>query len=318
MARFILRRLAVIPVALLLIHFLGFGYAHLARPLRAARNPFFASMADPAPLLPTYQSYLENARHLDFGQIPTSSSEQKPILTVIADASVASLGLMALALLLSVILGLILGLLAARPNPPRIANWLTLISTLGLAMPSFFIGTLFIYATLTYLIQGGYGTQMVLPIRGFGWDKHLVLPTLALMARPTVQIAQVTAELMVDELDRLYVVSARSLGYTWRTILRHNALRNISASIILTIAGSVRLLAGELIVVEWLFQWPGLGRLLASTLIPSGTSSPMQAPLFLDPPVVAAVLMVFAALFLMTDFIAAILVRVADPRLRAH
>ncbi len=318
MVRFILRRLAVIPVALLLIHFLGFGYAHLARPLRAARNPFFASLADPAPLLPTYQNYLENARRLDFGHIPTSPSEEKSIVTVIADAGVASLGLIALALLLSVILGLILGLLAARPNPPRIANWLTLISTLGLAMPSFFIGTLFIFATLTYLIKGGYGTHMILPIRGFGWDKHLVLPTLALMARPTVQIAQVTAELMVDELDRLYVVSARSLGYTWRTILRHNALRNISAPIILTIAGSVRLLAGELIVVEWLFEWPGLGRLLASALIPSSGSSPAQAPLFLDPPVVAAVLMVFAALFLMTDFIAAILVRVADPRLRAH
>ena len=45
MLRFIIRRLAIIPVALLLIHFLGFGYAHLARPLRAARNPFFASLA---------------------------------------------------------------------------------------------------------------------------------------------------------------------------------------------------------------------------------------------------------------------------------
>lgn len=316
MLRFILRRLAIIPVALLLIHFLGFGYAHLARPLRAARNPFFASLANPEPLLPTYQHYLENARHLDFGTLPTSPSIEEPIVTVIARAGVASLGLMAIALALSTLVGLALGLLAVRPEPPRIRKWLTIISTVGLAMPSFYIGSLFIWALITYLLRSAYGTQLPLPIRGFGWDKHLVLPTLALMARPTVQIAQVTSELLRDELEKMYVVAARSVGFAWREILRRNALRNIIASVILSIAGSVRLLVGELIVVEWLFEWPGLGRLLASTLIPAGTSTPTQAPLFLNPSAVAAVLMVFAALFLITDFIAASLIRIADPRLR--
>ncbi len=317
MTRFILRRLAIIPVALLLVHFLGFSYAHLARPLRAARNPYFASMADPAPLLPTYKDYLQNALHLDFGTIPTSPSVQEPLLSAVARMAVASLGLLAIALLLSTLVGLLMGLRAVRPDPPRMSNWLTVVSTVGLAMPSFYIGSLFVLATLMYLLRGGFGTELLLPIRGFGWDEHLVLPTLALMARPTVQIAQVTAELLAEELHKQYVVAARSVGFTWRTILGRNALRNILASVILSIAGSVRLLVGELIVVEWLFVWPGLGRLLASTLIPSGTSTPLQAPLFLDPRVVAAVLVAFAGLFLMTDFIAAILVRVADPRLRS-
>lgn len=316
MTRFILRRLAVIPIALLLVHFLGFGYAHLARPMRAARNPFFASLADPAPLLPTYENYLQNALRLDFGTIPTNTSLEEPVFTAIGRASVASLGLMTIALVLSTLVGLLLGLLSVRPAPPRIARWLTIFSTIGLAMPSFYIGSLFVWASLSYLLRGGFGTQLPLPIRGFGWDKHLVLPTLALMARPSVQIAQVTAELLRDELDKQYVVAARSVGFTWRVILRRNALRNILASVILSIAGSVRLLVGELIVVEWLFVWPGLGRLLASTLIPASTSTPTQAPLFLNPPAVAAVLMIFAGLFLMTDFVAALLVRIADPRLR--
>lgn len=316
MSRFILRRFAVIPVALVLIHFLGFGYAHLARPLRAARNPFFATMADPEPLLPTYRGYLENALNLDFGVLPTSASQQEPVVTVIARASVASFGLMTIALFLSTLLGLFLGMLAVRVAPPRVSRWLTVISTVGLAMPSFYIGSLFVWALISYLLKGGFGTQLPLPIRGFGWDKHLVLPTLALMARPAVQIAQVTAEFLKDELDKQYVVAARSVGYTWRAIRRRNALANILASVILSIAGSVRLLVGELIVVEWLFRWPGLGRLLASTLIPAATSTPQQAPLFLNPSAIAAVLMVFAALFLVIDFVAAILVRVVDPRLR--
>ena len=81
----------------------------------------------------------------------------------------------------------------------------------------------------------------------------------------------------------------------------------------------MRILVGELIVVEWLFNWPGLGNLLAHTLIPTGTAFTRglaDRSLFLDPPVVAAVLTVFAALFIMTDQTASILVRVFDPRLR--
>jgi peptide/nickel transport system permease protein len=198
-----------------------------------------------------------------------------------------------------------------------VSNWLTIFSTVGLAMPSFYIGSLFVFGLLAYVLRGGYGTQLPLPMRGFGWDEHLVLPALALMARPTVQIAHVTAELLVEELDKQYVFAARSLGHTWHAILGQKALRNILASVILSVAGSVRLLVGELIVIEWLFVWPGLGRLLALALIPAGTSSPSQAPLFLNPPLVAAVLLVFAGAFLVTDLAAATLVRAVDPRLRA-
>ncbi len=316
MVRFVLRRLAIIPIALVLVHFLGFAYAHLARPLRAARNPFFASLADPAPLLPTYRGYLENVARLDLGTVPTGPGFQEPVGAVVARATVASLGLLVIALTLSAVIGVFLGLLAVRPNPPRVARWLAGITTVGLAMPSFYIGSLFVWACISYLLRGGFGTELPLPIRGFGWDKHLVLPILALMALPTVMIAQVTAELLKDELDKLYVVAARSVGFTWGAILRRNAMRNILASVILVISSAVRLLVGELIVIEWLFEWPGLGRMLASTLIPSGTSSPAQAPLFLNPSAVAAVLMVIAALFLIADFVAAILVRVVDPRIR--
>jgi peptide/nickel transport system permease protein len=158
-----------------------------------------------------------------------------------------------------------------------------------------------------------------LPLTGFGWDSHLIMPALVLMARPTVQIAQATAGLLSDELGKQYVVAARSFGHSWRAIRQRHALFNILAPIVLLMAASVRLLVGELIVVEWFFQWPGLGNLLAQTLIPSGVAvgrSLGEESLFLDPPVVAAVLAVFTALFLLTDLVASVLVRVIDPRLR--
>jgi ABC-type dipeptide/oligopeptide/nickel transport system permease component len=91
---------------------------------------------------------------------------------------------------------------------------------------------------------------------------------------------------------------------------------------VLTTAGSFRLLTGELILVEWLFDWPGLGRLLALTLIPprlAQTGGPGDQSLyFLHPPLLAALLMAFALLFLLADATASLLARAADPRQRAE
>jgi ABC-type dipeptide/oligopeptide/nickel transport system permease component len=77
-----------------------------------------------------------------------------------------------------------------------------------------------------------------------------------------------------------------------------------------------RFLVGELIMIEWLFRWPGLGRILGWTLVPAQLTSSSGSPLFLNPPVMATVLTLIAAFFLIADFIAAVLVRVLDPRLR--
>jgi ABC-type dipeptide/oligopeptide/nickel transport system permease component len=79
------------------------------------------------------------------------------------------------------------------------------------------------------------------------------------------------------------------------------------------------MLVGELVVVEWLFNWPGLGRMLASTLVPGKLSTNLGASgLFLDPPTVAIIIAIIALLFLLTDLLASVLVRIVDPRLRAQ
>ncbi len=314
MVRFTLRRLIIIPVALLLVHFAGFAYAHLAGPLRAARIPYIFIQLDPPPLWPTYRDYMQNVARLDLGPMPGSSES---LAAAMSRAAANSLGLLALALVLSIVIGLYLGLRAARSNPPRVSQWLTLASTLGLAMPGFYIGSLFIVASVSYLRLQGPGTQVPFPLQGFGWDKHLVFPTLALMMRPTMQIARVTAGLLADELGKQYTLAARSFGHTPRAIRWRIALCNILAPVTLTIAGSLRLLVGELILIEWLFKWPGLGRLLAWTLVPTRLTTDAGSPLFLNPSVVAAVLTIIAMLFLSTDFIAALMARVLDPRLRA-
>jgi peptide/nickel transport system permease protein len=273
------------------------------------------------PLIPAYLDYLQTLINLDFGMelaTPDNFRTNTPVTLgdTLKQATIASLGLLVISLSISVIAGLYLGFKATRNDPPDVSYWLTVSSTIGLAMPSFYIGSLLIIGLIFYIIWRGPDSELLLPLSGFGWDVHLILPVLALMARPTFQLAQVTAGVLSAEIGKQYVIAGRSFGHTWRSIRLHYALRNVVAPVILTIAGLQRFLVGELIMIEWLFRWPGLGRILGWTLVPAQLTSSRSSPLFLNPPVMATVLTLIAALFLLTDFFAAVSVRYLDPRLR--
>ena len=95
MIRFILRRLAFIPLALLLVNFLSFAYAHLVRPTHLQRNPFFASTIGDRPVAPAYLAYLGGISHLDFGSIVLPGAASEPVGPLVAAACGASLGLLA-------------------------------------------------------------------------------------------------------------------------------------------------------------------------------------------------------------------------------
>lgn len=304
MTHYIIRRLIIIPPILLLANFLGFSYAHYFRPLRDTYDPYSSGAITISPLFKDYQIYLENLARLDLGLMPTG----EPITRLLIRASTASSGLLFISLVLSAIIGLLLGMRAVRLSPPRVASWLTFVNTVGLASPSFYIGIIFISFSILYLISG-LGSGPLLPFQGYGWDTHLILPVLALMAQPTVKVAQVTAGMLVDELGKQYVVAAHSFGFTMRAIMRRLAFRNIIAPVIITIAGSLRLLIAELIIIERLFSWPGIGRIISTTLVVTSHSEN-----YLLPSLFASLVTIIVALFLFVDFLVAILIRIYDPR----
>lgn len=314
MLRFILRRILLIPVALVLIHFLAFTYAHFAAPIRAARTPYLRTRIENQPLLDAYTAH---AKDLLLGGDTTFPGGREEFFAMIAQNAVASLGLLGIALLFSVVIGFCLGLTAVRSQPPGIRRWLTPLSTLGLAMPSFYLGSLGVLLVVYYVLYIRPGAPALLPVKGFGWDSHLVLPVLALTLRPAVQIAQVVASLLSGELGKQYVIAARSFGHTWRSIRWTQAMRNILAPVFLTLASTLRLSFGELVVVEWFFGWPGLGKLLASALVPGQLSTQLGATSnFLNPPIIAAIVVLISALFLVVDLVASVAARGVDPRLR--
>jgi peptide/nickel transport system permease protein len=313
MLRYTARALLVLIPALLLAHLFGFAFGHLVAPLHAQRSPLSVGVVDRTPLLERYLGYLQTAGP-SLGPLAGSPGDET-LAQALGAAVLNSLGLLAIAMLLSVVAGVALGLAAVRTDPPRIAGWLTGAATLGLAIPPFFFGVLGVTLVIMLLIWAP-GQFLLLPLEGYGWGRHLVLPVLALMLRPTAQIAQVTAGMLATELGRPYVVTARSLGIHERRIARRHVLRNALPSVISTIAASLRLSAGELIIVENLFYWPGLGRLLALALIPANSSIRAEGALFLNPPLLGAALACLAALFLLVNLGAGLAVRALDPRVR--
>ena len=251
MLRFVIQRLLIMPLALLLANFLGFAYAYYIGPVQVARNPYAFRGFQVPPLIPEYFSYLKQVFGFDFGSMPNG----EPIIEVVLTAFAASSWLIVLALLFSIVFGLLLGFSSVRLSPIKVSSWLTGIVTIGLASPSYFIGVILIALFIAYVIWGpGSGVTPLVSFQGYGIDTHLVLPTLTLMVLPIVKIAQITSGMLVGEMGKQYVVAALSFGHQMRKIRSRLAFRNILAAVVITIAASLRLMIAKLIIVERLFD----------------------------------------------------------------
>lgn len=309
MLRFLIQRVILIPIILVAANFFGFYFAFSIAPIISTSNPYSQGSLEIPPVLPAYLNYLSNAAKGDFGT--TFNGEN--VTEAIARVSIASLGLIGIALTLSIVTGVTLGRLAVRRNHVGVSTWLTFISTLGLALPSFYVATLLITLFLFIFLYATIGNTTMIPFQGFGWDAHLILPVLALTFQPTVKIAQVTGSLLSEELEKQYVTAALSFGHSFKSLKNKFAFRSILAPILLTIASSLRLMIAELIIIERLFNWPGLGRLIASALSIKSNSQDV-----LSPPLIAALLTVLVCIFLFIDLFATTLSRIIDPRLRVE
>jgi len=305
MLRFVLRRLLTFPLILLLANFIGFAFAFYFVPIISNGNPYATGETLLPPLFPEYFAYLAKFTKLDFGV--TYNGER--VFVAIARFSLNSFGLVAIALFLSILLGIFLGRLAVRRDSMKVSVWLTVLATLGLASPGFYIALLLISAFLVIAI---YGPGVFIPFQGFGWDAHLILPVLVLMVQPTVKIAQVTGSTLVDELQKPYVKAGISLGHTFRAMKDRFAFRSVIASILQAVAYSARLMVAELILIERLFNWPGLGKFISAVLQPASFFSVTQ----LNRATMAALLTTLVLIFLLIDLVTILAARLVDPRLR--
>jgi peptide/nickel transport system permease protein len=206
--------------------------------------------------------------------------------------------------------GTLIGVSSVGRRRPRALAF----NVVGFSMPAFYIGI--VGVQLSLLLARVLGTRaVVLPSMGFGLDRHLILPVLALALRPTAEIARLTAESLSAEMTRDYVRTARAVGHPPRRVLLRHAWTNIVSAVMAAQGNAMRYLISSLVVVELLFRWPGLGRELALALTPRMDGRPSASILY-DPHVVAGLCTALAALSLAVGLITTIAARRVDPRLR--
>ena len=248
-------------------------------------------------------AYTGNLLRGDLGMATAASSDvrPRPMGEVIVERMGRSLGLLAIALIFATSLGVALGMRAARSGGTRSLG-IILITIIGISVPSFFLAFLLQWAVTTYTRWSG---TAILPVGGYGWDNHMVLPILVLTARPLAQITRVSFVTLRDVLSQDYVRTAYAKGLRKRQITWSHVMRNAAIPILTTVGISFRFMLSALVVIELYFGWQGAG----FTLLKSISQR--------DDNLTVTFVMLLAVLILLVNLLLELSYRLIDPRLWA-
>lgn len=262
---------------------------------------------DPLPV--RYLTYVGNALSGEFG---ISWSNQRPVADLLAERIPATLELAVTALVLSLAIGVPVGIFAALRNGHWTANLALTLTVVGVSIPTFVIAILLIYlfsVHLGWLPSFGRGQTVALG----GWETGLLTPTglrsilmpaLALAVGQVALLARLVRAEMLEVLLQDYIRFAHARGLKPRVVHFSHALRNTLIPVITVSGIQLGFLFAFAVVAEAVFQWPGVGMLF------------LQALGATDAPVISAVLLVTAVFFTGVSLVVDLLYAVVDPRLR--
>lgn len=309
MSGYLLRRLLLIPPTLVALSLAVFALAAIAPGDPAeqyARRIAPSGEASPAdiqrarhelgldrPFGVRYLRWLGGAAEADFGR---SFARQTPVRAEIAERVPATAELALAALLLTSLVGIPIGIIAALAHRRWPDGLVRLLSLLAASLPGFF---------LAYLLIGLLAAGLhLLPVAGDQGLASLVLPALTLAAAPAATVGRLLRASLLEVLGDDYVRTAQAKGMRWRRVVLLHALPNASIPL-LTVLGGVlgHLLAGA-VVVEFIFAWPGLGRLT------------VEAVAERDYPMIEGLVMFAAAVFLLLNLAVDLGYTLLDPRVR--
>ena len=155
--------------------------------------------------------YLGNLFRGDLGTVSSryAAAAGTPVIEELARALPRSLGLLGIALVVSVVIGLPLGIAAGLRHRTRFSGAIVFVSVLGISTPSYFAAMLLIWFNVWLYRTTG---SDFLPVHGFGWDAHLILPAIVLAARPAANVMRLGYNALVEVLEADYVRTARAKG----------------------------------------------------------------------------------------------------------
>lgn len=246
------------------------------------------------PLWWQYLTFLGNALQGDFGTSLKWPGE--PAMGFVLDRMPATLELGGLAILISVVIALPLGIASAVWKNSSVDRSTQIFALLGQSMPNFWLGIVLIWVFSVWL---GW-----LPTSGTGSFAHLILPAIAIAWFQISALARLTRSAMLEVLDAEYIKLARVKGVAeWKVVWKH-ALRN-AAVVPLTYFGilAASILTGS-VVIETVYSWPGMGWVA------------IEAIRGRDFPVVQAVIIAYAVIYMLSNLVVDLLYVVVNPRIR--
>ncbi|WP_226781141.1 ABC transporter permease [Oceaniglobus trochenteri] len=321
MTAFVIRRIfqaALVLLATAVIVFIGV-YA-IGDPLEillpgdatmAEREAVAQSLGLDKPLPVQFFTFLGNAVQGDFGR---SFVYNRPAVDVILERLPATLELAFTALMISLILGIPLGLWAGTKPQSGVDETIMTGSILGFSMPNFWQGMMLIMVfsvALGWLPSTGRGeTGTVLGMRtSFAtWDgvAHLILPATNLALGQLALVIRLTRTGVQETMPLDFVKFARARGLSETRILLVHVMKNILIPIVTVIGVEFGSLIAFAVVTETIFAWPGVGKLIIDSI---GA---------LDRPIVVAYILVIVAMFIVINLIVDVLYSLLDPRVRAR
>ena len=312
MSAYILRRLLQLIPVTLLSSFLVFMLLHLAPgdPAETVAGPNATldvivavrhKMGLDRPLLVQYGMWLRNIARGDLGN---SYISNMPVIDLVGYAFPATMQLSLAALFLALVISLPLGVLASLRQASKLDLFVQGYTALGLGVPNFWLGILLILVfalVLGMLPPGGRIDPLQNPAMGL---KTLILPAVTLGIQISAVFTRFVRTAMLEVLHEDYVRTARAKGLQERVVVVRHALRSALVPVVTVVGLQFGRLLGGAVVVESVFAWPGVGRLI------------IQAVEQRDYTVVQAALLGLVLVFLLINLITDIMYAFLDPRIR--
>jgi peptide/nickel transport system permease protein len=304
MQRFIAVRVLQSLLAILVMSAIVFGLARLSGNPLDVMLPIEATQEDydrlskhwglDRPVHEQYFIFLKKGLHGDFGE--SLKYQGQSAMDLVVERLPATLELAVVALLVSTIIALPVGVLAAVAKGSRIDTAAKIIALLGQSLPAFWLGIVLMWIFAVWLDW--------LPASGRGGLKHLILPAVTIGWFQVAAIMRLVRSSMLEVLDSEFVKLARVKGIPESKVVWKHCLRNAGIAPLTFFAIIVGSLVTGAVVTETVFTWPGVGLLVVDAV----RSRDFQ--------VVQAVVIVFAGVFILCNLLVDILYALLDPRIR--
>ncbi len=261
-----------------------------------------------------YGRYWERLSHGDLGDSYRSS---RPVADLLKEKAPESIRLAVWAVILEVLFGISAGLISAVRRYSFIDALTTVSTTMIIAIPVFVLGYLLLYALGVYTFQHNFPNFLRFPVQGIGPDRwvlffipwgsewrYLLMPALTLAAASTALVARMMRTTMLEVQRADYMRTARAKGLMERTVILKHGLKNAMIPVVTLIGLDLATLIGSAILTETVFNWPGMGSTLATSIQ------------FLDAPVVLGFTLIFVVAYVMINLAVDISYAFFDPRIR--